>query len=81
MSHVFRGIMLTCRITPEVTIKQGSTKYHKLDNVETPYTLLLYSINGVYRGLHYFHIIALKHRLWTLVKCTASIHNLLFEQK
>ena len=28
-----------------------------------PYTPLLYSKIGVYRGIHYFHIFALKHRL------------------
>ena len=40
-----------------------------------PYTPLLYSKTGVYRGVHYFLIFALKHRLWILVR-TAS-----FEQK
>ena len=45
---------------------------------------LLYRKNGVYRGIHYFLILALKHRLWVLVR-TASVltctHNLCFEQK
>ena len=49
----------------------------------SPYTQLLSSKNGVYRGLHYFLIFALKHRLWVLVSeavltCT---HDLCFEQK
>ena len=30
-----------------------------------PYTPLLYSKTGVYKGLHYFHIFALKHILCT----------------
>ena len=29
-----------------------------------PYTPLLYSKTGVYRGIHYFLIFALKHILW-----------------
>ena len=44
-----------------------------------PYTPLLYSKTGVYRGICYFLIFALKHRLWVLVlTCT---HNLCFVQK
>ena len=39
-----------------------------------PYTLLLYSIIGVYRGIHYLLTFALKHRLWVLVR-TASIRR------
>ena len=35
------------------------------------YTPLLYSKTWVYRGIHNFHIFALKHRLWVLVR-TAS---------
>ena len=45
-----------------------------------PYTPLLFSETGVYRGIHFFLIFALKHRLWVLVR-TASTHNLCFEQK
>ena len=45
----------------------------------SPYIPLLYSKNGVYRGLHYFLIFALKHILWVLV-LTCS-HNICFEQK
>ena len=33
-----------------------------------PYTPLLYSKTGVYRGIHYFLIFALKQRLWVLVQ-------------
>ena len=34
----------------------------------TPYTPLLYSKSGVYRGIHIFLIFALKHKLWVIVK-------------
>ena len=52
-----------------------------------PYTPLLYSETGVYRGIHFFLIFAPKHRLLVLVR-TASLteagltctHNLCFEQ-
>ena len=37
-----------------------------------PLTPHLYSKTGVYRGIHYFLIFALKHRLWVLVR-TASV--------
>ena len=37
------------------------------------YTPLLYSKTGVYRGLHYFLMFALKHILWVLVR-TAAIY-------
>ena len=37
-----------------------------------PYTPLLYSKTGVYRGIHHFLIFALKHKLWVLVR-TASL--------
>ena len=44
-----------------------------------PYTSLLYSKTGVYRGTHYFLVFALNYRPWVLVRtCT---HNLCFEQK
>ena len=39
-----------------------------------PYTPLLYSKTGVYRGIHYFLIFALKHILWVLVR-TASMRR------
>ena len=39
-----------------------------------PYTPLLYSKIGVYRGIHYFLNFALKHILWVLVR-TASIRR------
>ena len=39
----------------------------------------LYSKIGVYRGMHFFLIFALKHRLWVLVRtCT---HDQCLEQK
>ena len=46
------------------------------------YTPLLYSKTGVYRGIHYFLVFALKHRLLVLVR-TASMsnHNLCFLAK
>ena len=39
-----------------------------------PYTPLLYSKTGVYMGIHYFLIFALKHILWVLVR-TASMRR------
>ena len=36
-----------------------------------PYTPLFYSKTGVYRGIHFFLIFALKHRLWVLVRTTS----------
>ena len=39
-----------------------------------PYTPRLYSKTGVYRGIHYFLIFALKHILWVLVR-TASMRR------
>ena len=39
-----------------------------------PYTPLLYSKTGVYRGIHFFLIFALKHRLWVLIR-TASMRR------
>ena len=42
--------------------------------MNTPYTPLLYSNLGVNRGLLYFLIFALKHRLWVLVR-TASMRR------
>ena len=41
-----------------------------------PHTPLLYSITGVYRGIHFFLIFALKHRLWVLIR-TASMRRFL----
>ena len=43
-----------------------------------PYTPLLYSKSGVYRGIHYFLIFALKHTSEAVLTCT---HNICFEQK
>ena len=39
-----------------------------------PYTPLLYSKTGVHRGIEYFLIFALKHRLWVRVR-TASLRR------
>ena len=36
-----------------------------------PYTTLLYSKTGVYRGIHYFLIFALKHILWELIRAAS----------
>ena len=45
-----------------------------------PYTPLLYIKTGVYRGVHYFLIFALKHILWVLVEavltCTHKVYVL-----
>ena len=49
-----------------------------------PYTPLLYSKTGVYRGILFFLIFAPKHRLWVLVRTEAVLkctHNQCFEQK
>ena len=45
-----------------------------------PYTPLLYSKTGVYRGKHYFLIFALKHKLWVLVRTVPIIHVLKFKK-
>ena len=47
-----------------------------------PLHITLHRKTGVYRGIHYFLIFALKHRLWVLVSeavlmCT---YNVCFEQ-
>ena len=43
---------------------------------------LLYNKTGVYRGIHYFLIFALKHRLWVLTEAVLTCtHDLCFEQK
>ena len=50
-----------------------------------PNTPLLYNKTGVYMGLHYFLIFALKHILWVLVRINEAVltctHNICFEQK
>ena len=71
-------------------LEQLHTSAGGLHHANTPvqftplYTPLLYSKTGVYRGIHYFRIFALKHRLWVLVR-TASVlmctHNLCFRAK
>ena len=42
----------------------------------TPYTPLLYSKTGVYKGIHFFLYFSLKHRLWVFVR-TASLWRFL----
>ena len=39
-----------------------------------PFRCQLNIVTGVYRGIHYFLIFALKHRLWALVR-TASFRQ------
>ena len=41
-----------------------------------PCTPLLYSKTGVYRGIHYFLIFSLKHRLWIFVSRVPTIYIL-----
>ena len=51
--------------------------------VTPPYTPPLYSKTGVYRGILYFLIFALKHRPWVLVRGEAVLtctNDLCFEQ-
>ena len=38
-----------------------------------PYTPLLYCKTGVYRGIYYFLIFALKHRLWVPVRSASMM--------
>ena len=38
------------------------------------YTPLLFSKTGVYRGIHYFLIFALKHILWVLVRGGSNVY-------
>ena len=52
-------------------------------NEQPPTTPLLYSKTGVYRGIHFFLIFALKHRFWVLVRTAAVLtctHSQYFEQ-
>ena len=55
------------------------------DNMSVSYTPLhphCYSKTGVYRGILYFLIFALKHRSWVLTEAVLMCtHNLYFEQK
>ena len=45
-----------------------------VDPLPPPLSYRKYSKTGVYRGIHYFLIFALKHRLWVLVR-TASLRR------
>ena len=67
-----------------VVISDGSDqKISHQDNISVcfipPYTLLLYNKRGVYRGILYFLIFALKHILWVLVRTVYPQY--MFEQK
>ena len=42
--------------------------------MKTPYIPLLYSKTGVYRGIHYFLIFALKHRFRVLVRGGSNVY-------
>ena len=55
--------------------QQGSyTSRKQVLVMKTPYTPLLYSKTGVFRGIHFFLIFAPKHRSWVLVR-TASLRR------
>ena len=56
------------------TLQGHVTSRKQVHVMKTPYTPLLYSKTGVYRGDHSFLIFALKHRLWVLVR-TASLRR------
>ena len=49
--------------------------------MKTPYTPLLYSKTGVYRGIYVFLIFALKHRSWVLVRTTIPTIYVLCKNK
>ena len=47
-----------------------------------PYIPLLFSKTGVHKGIHFFLIFALKHRLWVLVEAVFTCtHNQCFRVK
>ena len=64
------------QVTPKsvvlLCLKSNAFDHHHQDNMSVcfipTYTPLLYSKTGVYRGLHYFLLFALKHILWVLVR-------------
>ena len=60
----------------DITTEEDSHNHHANKSVKCtpPYTPLLYSKNGVYRGIHYFIFFTPKHRLWVLVR-TASLRR------
>ena len=63
--HVLGALSLSCKPT-----------HHENKSVQrtSPYTPLLNSKTGAYRGIHFFLIFAPKHRLWVLVR-TASLRR------
>ena len=77
--HIYLSISLS--YSSDFGIKlviRHSTLIHHQDNMSVkcipPYTPLLYSKTGVYRGIHFFLIFSQKHRLWVLVR-TASLRR------
>ena len=62
----------------DISLGRSRSKFVHQENMSVclipPYTPLLYSKTGVYRGIHYFLIFALKHILWVLVR-TASMRR------
>ena len=54
----------------------------KITGVRAGVQLAIYSKTGVYRGIHYFIIFALKHRLWVPVKTGSNAYpQSMFEQR
>ena len=76
-------IVLMCNVAMEMVSAQNHrfntvSEYNHHENKSVkqtpPYTPLLYSKTGDYRGIHFFSYFALKHRLWVLVR-TASLRR------
>ena len=67
------------RLLKNTELNNSSRQYHH-DNKSVicipPYTPLLYSKTGVYKGMHFSFFFALKYRLWVLVR-TASLRHIL----
>ena len=74
---VLGEIFMSIQLLIEISLMMSSIRITCPCNEEPPYTPLLYSKTGVYRGIHIFLIFALKHSVAVLT-CT---HNLCFEQK
>ena len=70
------------KIGLEIYCWQDFTFFQHQDNMS-----MLFIKTGVYRGIHYFLIFALKHRLWVLLRtasCEAVLtctHNVLSKNK
>ena len=68
-------VALEVIFVPNNRITENPTHHENKSVKRTPpYTPLLYSKTGVYRGIFLFLIFALKHRLWVLVR-TASLRR------